>query len=178
MTQAGQERPKRRMRGFEPAAGLLKNRIRQVGESRGFAVSRLLTHWAEIVGEEIASAALPVKVGYARGGFGATLTLLTTGAHAPVLQAELPKIIEKVNACYGYAAISRIHITQTAPLGFAEGQVAFRAAEPKEPPQPDSSAREAAGAVVAGIEDGDLRRALEALGANVLSRKKRKKAEK
>jgi len=89
----------------------------------------------------------------------------------------LPKIIEKVNACYGYAAISRIHITQTAPLGFAEGQVAFRPAEPEKPPRPDSSIRKAAGKAVAGIADGDLRRALEALGANVLSREKRKKAE-
>ena len=89
---------KRRGRGFEPAAGLLKDRIRAVGESRGFAVSRLLTHWAEVVGDEIAAMALPVKVGYGREGLGATLTLLTTGASAPLLQMQLPKIRDKVNA--------------------------------------------------------------------------------
>ena len=43
--------PKRRGRGFEPASGLLKDRIRAAGESRGFAVSRLLTHWAEVVAQ-------------------------------------------------------------------------------------------------------------------------------
>ncbi len=44
----------RRMRGFERTSGLLQDRIRKAGETRGFAVARLLTHWAEIVGEEIA----------------------------------------------------------------------------------------------------------------------------
>ena len=33
----------RRMRGFEATSGLLKDRIRTAGESRGFAVTRLLT---------------------------------------------------------------------------------------------------------------------------------------
>lgn len=84
-------KPKRRSRGFEPAAGLLRARIRAVGETRGFAVSRLLTHWAEVVGEEIAAMARPVKVGYGREGFNATLTLLTTGSAAPLLQMQLPK---------------------------------------------------------------------------------------
>ncbi|TMV57313.1 DUF721 domain-containing protein, partial [Thioclava sp. BHET1] len=51
------------MRGFEQTSGLLKERIRAAGETRGFAVTRLLTHWAEIVGPEIAPLAVPVKVG-------------------------------------------------------------------------------------------------------------------
>ena len=108
-----QQGPGRRMRGFEAASGLLRDKIRSLGESRGFAVSRLLTHWAEVVGDEVAATARPVKIGYGKGGMGATLTLLTTGAVAPVLQMQLPAIREKVNACYGFNAISRIHITQT-----------------------------------------------------------------
>ena len=53
----------RRMRGFEAASGLLKDRIRSAGESRGFAVTRLLTHWPEVVGEDLARVTRPVKVG-------------------------------------------------------------------------------------------------------------------
>lgn len=64
--------PERRMRGFEAAGGLLRERIRTAGETRGFAVSRLLTHWPEVVGAEIAAQTLPVKIGYAKGGFGAS----------------------------------------------------------------------------------------------------------
>ena len=161
---------KRRRRGFERTSSLLQNQIRQVGESRGFAVSRLLTHWADIVGAETASTALPVKVSYSQGGFGATLTVLTTGAQAPMLQAELPKIRDKVNACYGYSAISRIRITQTAPTGFAEGQVAFAPKEPKIAAGPSAKSTAAALQVAQVIIDAPLRQALEELGEKVFTR--------
>ena len=65
-------------RGFKRASSLMQGQIRHAGEQRGFAVSRLLTHWAEIVGEDTARIARPVKVGYGKRGFGATLTVLTT----------------------------------------------------------------------------------------------------
>ena len=123
-----------RRRGFQAAVQPAGPQIRKVGEARGFAVSRLLTHWAEIAGPEIATCARPVKIGYAKGGFGATLTLLTTGPAAPMVQMQLPRLREKVNACYGYNAISRITITQTAPTGFAEGQASFAPA-PKPAPK-------------------------------------------
>ncbi len=162
----------RRMRGFERTGGLLERQIRKAGEKRGFAVARLLTHWAEIAGEEIAKAARPVKVSYAQGGFGATLTVLTTGAKAPMLAMEKEKLRERVNACYGYAAISRIHITQTAPDGFAEGRVEFDPAPPAAT-APDPAAQTAAREAAAPVGDDRLRQALETLGENVLSRTKR-----
>ena len=161
----------RRMRGFERTSGLLQTRIRQVGEKRGFAVARLLTHWAEIVGEDTARVARPVKVGYGKGGFGAALTVLTTGSNAPMLAMQKEKIREKVNAIYGYNAISRVVITQTAPNGFAEGQVEFTPA-PKTNPAPDPKTKAAAQQVVAPVANDDLRADLEALGENVLSRTK------
>ncbi|MDZ4134297.1 MAG: DUF721 domain-containing protein, partial [Paracoccaceae bacterium] len=132
----------RRMRGFEPAAGLVKDRIRSAGEKRGFAVTRLLTAWAEIVGTDLATMTRPVKIGYGKGGMGATLTLLTASTQAPMVQMQLPAIREKVNACYGYAAISRISLTQTAPMGFAEGQASFApAAKTTRPADPAVKAR-------------------------------------
>ncbi len=166
---------RRHSRGFESAAGLLQDRIRSAGETRGFAVARLLTHWAEVVGDETAAMALPVKVGFSRDGFGATLTLLTTGASAPLLQMQLPKIRDKVNACYGYNAISKVVITQTAPTGFAEGQVAFTPAPKPAPAAPDPVIRAKARAVAAGVQDETLRAALEALGESVLSRSRQTK---
>ncbi|MHC0052276.1 DUF721 domain-containing protein [Actibacterium sp. D379-3] len=165
-------RPNRRMRGFERTSSLLTDRIRTAGEKRGFAVTRLLTHWAEIVGEETARAARPVKVHYGREGFGATLTVLTTGAHAPILEMQKEAIRQKVNACYGYAAISRIKLTQTAPTGFAEGQAQFAPA-PRQTPPPDPQTQAAAAALSGEVADDGLRAALEALGRNVLSRPKR-----
>ncbi len=166
---------RRRMRGFEAASGLLSDRIRKAGEKRGFATSRLLTHWAEIAGPDIAAIARPVKVGYAKDGMGATLTLLTTGAAAPVLQMQLPVLRDRVNACYGYSAISRIHVTQTAETGFAEGRVAFEPAQKPARPAVDPDDAAAARALSAPVGDAGLRAALEALAGNVLSRPRHQK---
>lgn len=161
--------------GFKRTSHLLQGRIRRASESRGFVQARLLTHWAEIVGEQIAAIARPVEVSYARQGFGATLTVLTTGAQAPLLEMQKERLREKVNSVYGYNAISRLYITQTAPTGFAEGQVAFsprhRAAAPES--APDSDTGRAAAAIAAPVADTSLRAALEKLGQNVLSRPKR-----
>jgi hypothetical protein len=163
--------PTRRLRGFEPASGLVKDPIRAVGESRGFGVAKLLTGWAEIVGDELASCTKPVKVGYGREGLGATLTILTVPAQAPMVQMELPRIKDRVNACYGYAAIARIAITQTATTGFADGQVDF-VGKPAEKPRPDPAIQAAASETAKGVQDTTLRAALETLAQNVLSRGK------
>ena len=155
--------------GFAQTSKLLQGRIRKASESRGFAVSRVLTHWVEIVGEATAAIARPVEIGYGRGGLGATLTLLTTGPQAPMLEMQKEAVRQKVNACYGYNAISRIRITQTAPTGFAEGQVSFSGpSPPAPPPEPTPEAR----ALAADVGDTELRLAIEALAANVLSKRK------
>lgn len=160
----------RRKKGFERTSSLLQVQIRKSAETRGFAVTRMLTHWAEIVGDETASIATPVDVKYGRGSFGATLTLLTTGANAPMLEMQKEQIRTRVNQVYGHAAISAIRITQTARSGFSEGKVAFAHA-PKVKPAPAPEKMAAAKSVAAPVENADLRAALEALGANVLSRK-------
>ncbi len=159
-------------RGFKRTATLLNGQIRRAGESRGFAVSRLLTHWAEIVGQEIAAIARPVKVGYGKGGFGATLTVLTTGPQAPMLEMQKEQLRERVNSVYGYNAISRILITQTAPTGFAEGQASFehRVKQVEHPIAPEVTAE--AEQTASEVQDNELRTALERLGRNVLTKQK------
>jgi hypothetical protein len=162
--------PRRRMRGFEPTVGLLRERIRVAGETRGFAVAKLLTHWHEVVGEEFAKCTRPVKIGYGRDGFGATLKLLTTGAAAPMLMMSRDKIRDRVNACYGYSAISKVVLTQTAPIGFSEGQAQFGAATTVEKPAPSPQVVAQARETAEGVGDDRLRAAIEMLATNVLAR--------
>ena len=150
--------------------------IRKAGESRGFAVSRILTHWAEIAGDEVAAISRPVEVSYGRGGFGATLSLLTTGAQAPLLEMQKEQIRERVNAAYGYNAIARVRVTQTHATGFAEGQVSFdHRPKAAKPATADPALTRAAATAAQGVTDPSLRQALEALAQNVLSRPKRQK---
>lgn len=162
-------RPHSTTRGFSRAATLLQKPIRSASESRGFAVSRVLTHWSEIVGRDISAMARPTDVSYRRGGLGGTLTLLVTGAQAPMVEMQKEKIREKVNACYGYNAIARVRITQTAPTGFSEGQVVFDP-KPVAPRGPKPIHQTQGQAMARGVGDDGLRAALAQLGANVLSK--------
>jgi hypothetical protein len=162
-------------KGFSRTSSLLQERIRKASESRGFAESRVLTHWAEIVGDEIARICQPVDVKYGRQGFGATLTLLTTGAQAPMLEMQKETLRTRINAAYGYNAITHMRITQTAPTGFAEGQAQFGAAPKAEKPKPDAATRAEAAEVAAPVGDDDLRQALERLAQNVISKNKNAK---
>lgn len=163
---------KNRRAGFRRTSALVEQKLRNAGESRGFAVTRLLTHWADIVGPDVAQVCTPVKVTYAQKGFGATLVILTTGAQAQMLEMQLPQLREKVNACYGYNAISRVRITQTAPIGFAEGQAQF-VHKPKAVEQPTPELAAKADAMSAEIQDEGLRQALASFGENILKSEKR-----
>ena len=166
--------PTRRTRGFEPAFGLLKDQVRRAGEHRGFVIARLLTHWTEIAGEDMARITRPVKVGYGREGMGASLTLLTTGSNAPMVEMQKEQLRCRVNAVYGYAAISRILLTQTSATGFSEGQAEFLPAANQKSIAPDPAIVADALRTAAPIQDDGLRSALEALAQNILTRRKSK----
>ncbi len=160
----------KRSKGFRQTSALVEARVRKATEGRGFAVSRLLTQWDEIAGPDLAALCRPLKVGYGRS-IGATLTVLTNGAHAPVLEMQKEALRNRVNACYGYNAISRIAITQTAPDGLS-----LEVAKPSKPVpvQPDPDSLQQAPGYAKGVADDQLRSALETLAANVLTRSARR----
>ena len=160
-------------KGFKRTDSLLSGQIRRASETRGFAQSRLLTQWNEIAGQDIAAIARPVEIGYSRGGMGATLTLLTNGANAPMLEMQKEHLRAKVNAVYGYNAIARVRITQTAATGFADGKVAFDHKKPEAKPAPDPALRQLAAAAAQPVSDDGLRDALARLGENILNKTNR-----
>lgn len=166
-----QVKSRRYKRGFSAISGLVDRQIGQAGKKRGFAVMRLVTHWDEIVGMKISAIAQPVDVSYAREGFGATLTVLSNGSNAPIVQTMLPEIQQKVNACYGYHAISRVRITQTAPVGFEHGRAMQRKTRETFVQTISPEVKQASAQIARDVEDVDLKQALERLATRVLSRK-------
>ena len=161
-------------KGFKRTDTLLSGQIRRASETRGFAQSRLLTQWTEIAGQDIAAIAQPVEIGYGRGGMGATLTLLTTGANAPMLEMQKEQLRKKVNAVYGYNAIARVRITQTAATGFADGKVAFGHKDGVAQERPsDPALRQKAADAARPVADEGLRDALARLGENILNKTNR-----
>lgn len=171
MRKPGKPQQPRRNWKFTQAGSLIAPQLRKASEKRGFAHTRLLTDWDEIVGPEVATLARPVKVGYARQGFGATLTVLVSGAAAPQVQMMTQVILDRVNACYGYAAISRVSLTQTAPgslaRGFAEAQAGYAAPKPELPAERIESLR----SDLREVGDDGLRAALMSLGKNIESKR-------
>jgi len=163
---AAQKR-QRSKRGFVHAAGLTSFQIRKATSSRGFSEARLLTHWDEIVGPTLADVTRPSKVSFAKEGLGATLTILTSGARAPEVQMQLPDIRARVNAVYGYNAISRVRISQVDRHSeFAEAPKPFVYETPELP------AEELEALGLDNVKDEGLRDALESLSKSVLTRTK------
>ena len=86
-----------------------------------------------------------------------------------MVQMQIPRLIERVNAAYGYAAIARITLTQTAATGFSEGQTPF--CGPPKVTGPDPRLTAQAHDLAQPIQDQTLRQALEHLGQNILTRR-------
>ena len=155
-------------RGFQHTAALVSKAVSGVSGTRGFAEARLLTQWTEICGESLAAVVQPLKISYGRGGMGATLTVSCEGARASEVQMQADLIRSRVNACYGYNAISRVRIAQTDASGFAERAAHFEteAAPPRPEPRLGPEERQ----TIEAVESPALREALATLGRNVLSR--------
>ena len=158
-----------RKHGFKKASVLLKKNIQKASESRGFAQSRVLTHWSEIVGEEISSVSIPTKVSYKTDGLGATLTILTSGSSGPILEMQKEFIRNKINAVYGYNAVQKIKITQSSPLALIRKNEnpKSRTSKKNKPKVEISTSLEKA---VNEIDDKNLRQALEELAINVFTK--------
>ena len=82
-------------------------------QERGFAISRLISHWREIVGET-AEWCRPADIQFPRGSSNnGTLKLQITSGRGPQAQALSAQIIDQVNAAFGYQAVGRITLVQS-----------------------------------------------------------------
>ncbi|MCT4654713.1 MAG: DciA family protein [Cohaesibacter sp.] len=84
---------------------------------QGFASADIVQFWAEIVGPSYAHCTEPDRIRWPRRGEGegfnpGTLIVHCEGAFALVFQQEQEKIIQRVNAYFGYPAIDRLQILQ------------------------------------------------------------------
>lgn len=165
------QNPDKRSGRFKRTSELLRRTINEASEGRGFSETRLLTHWSTFVGIGLAEKTYPVKISFASGGLGATLTILTTGPHALELEMLKHQIKEKVNAAYGYNAVARIKITQTAEIGFEFAKLDGTIEEQELNTKSALISNHAkASEKVARIEDKVLREALAELEQKVLTK--------
>lgn len=89
--------------------------LRHISSQNGFAYPRVLTDWDKIVGHDIAGMCSPVRIRFGKGyNVGATLVIYANGAIAQEIEYRKVQIIDKINTYYGYQAIHKISLTQTA----------------------------------------------------------------
>ena len=132
-------------------------------EKYGFPAAAILTDWAAIAGTELAAFTAPERLKWPRktssdtecGGQGATLILRVDGPRALEVEHLRPRLIERINASFGYRAVADIRVLQ-APL--------LRRDAPKSralPPQPASMA------VFTGFREDRVREALARIAAGI-----------
>lgn len=166
--------------GFAPGANGLKTPLGEVAAQYGFAEPAVLLHWAEIVGQRLATLCRPLRVQHGRGkDLARVLVVAAEGPAAVEIEYRADEIVSRVNAHYGYGAVTRIAITQAmgaaggmaeaaAPFAHAPGAPRATRGEPAARRTPRPVARAEAERATAGIEDPGLRDALASFGAYVL----------
>ena len=155
---------------FKHAYSFLTDHVREAGKTRGFCQARILTNWAEIAGRDTAKIAIPLEVKYHKKGLGATLLLLCNGANALFVEMDKNNIRNRVNAIYGYNAITRIKITQTSAANFSEGDSPFVVRERPKEQRFETEVVVKAQKLVKNVMDPELSISLAALARNVLSK--------
>ena len=152
------------------ALGLALGRLtRPVLKKRGAALADILSRWGEIAGPLLSTETQPERLVYAAGaGHAAILEIAVSPAFALELQHLSPLIVEKVNGYFGYRAVSGLRLKQMPIRRTSESPVP-KAAEPR----PLTHAEQAQlAAMLNGIEDRQLRQALESLGRSLLGAKR------
>ncbi len=155
----------KRGRGPRVLAGVLNKVTRPIFGKRGFASGAVITEWPTIVGRHLAAHTAPERIAYQSGGRdrGVLHLRVDSGALATELQHLEPQLLDRINGYFGYRPVERLRIVH-GPLPPAP-------APPKPAPRAlDRCEEKDLADRLAGIEDEDLRAALDALGRVVVAR--------
>lgn len=152
---------------------------RKAMERYGFPAAAVLTDWPLIVGSDLAAFTAPERLRWPKGARegdeapgdrnvpeGATLVLRVEGPRVLELQHRIPQLLDRINAHFGFRAVTEIRLLQ-API------------ERKRQRKPASTAAPPARARIdpGTVEDPVLREVLERLGGNVSARAARREGE-
>lgn len=133
--------------GARAIASLVPGITRKSFEKHGFAAASLIMDWAQIVGAELARDTRPLKLKWPRqvgkyeetaaddvGRPGATLMLQVDPAAALEVQYRSAQLMDRINAYFGYRAVTRVTLMQEAiPTAPASTNAATSFPRPQDP---------------------------------------------
>jgi hypothetical protein len=153
--------PKNRLNKMRRLSTMIEPMVAPSANERGFAISRLISHWHDIVGDT-AAWCRPTDIHFPRGSRNnGTLKLQIASGRGPQAQAMSAQIIDQVNAAFGYQAVGRITLVQNLPPS-----------TPKTPPKKPATISDAPDIwtldeKLKNIKSPELRSALRRLGGPV-----------
>lgn len=95
---------------------------KQLFGKKGFVEVSILTNWDKIVGKELANYSFPQKIDFKREqkNNGILHLQVPSGAFALEIAHREKYILEKINAYFGYNAVSGLKIVQNSSISLAE----------------------------------------------------------
>jgi hypothetical protein len=157
--------PSRRKPNAAPLADLVGKTVGDAFARQGFAAVEIVTHWQEIVGDDLAKRSEPMKLTWPRRDDPDTVGVLqirVEGAYALEIQHLQPVIIERVNRYFGWRCVGRLAIRQ--------GPVASRRKRPAPRKEPSAEEIDKTRKEIGKFEDDALANSVAKLGALIKDR--------
>ncbi len=137
------------------------------------ALGRIVTHWPDIIGDDMAARAQPMKIHYRKaapdkdgkkGKSAATLEIGATSADCAVLQMQKGVILERINQVFGDAWVADLKFTHVAPDKKPP-------AKPRKRPLNEEEQKYLA-EMLEEVTDPDIKQRLDRLGKAILEDKR------
>lgn len=137
---------------------------------KGFVEVDMIANWDKIIGDELAEYVLPQKIDFPRGerSNGTLVAAVPGGAFALEVQHREKIILARVNAYFGYNAVSRFKIVQNSALFEAEQKSVQRVQKNLVTNEEENYIKELSG----DIRNQALQEMVEKLGRSVISNNK------
>jgi len=157
-----------RSRSYEGLSNLtqeVKKLTQNALGKHGFVQVELLSHWLEILGQELAYGVKPIGLNFpAKERTNGTLKVQTAGgSFALLFEHQKGQVIEKINTYFGYPAVKQIKIEQNA----------FKLNAPQQEKMPwplDEEEIEKLAQKVSSIEDENLRKKMLDIGIQLIQK--------
>lgn len=158
--------PAARRNSSQRLSRLVPPLARKAFRARGFVNEEVVTRWPDIVGPELADHTQPLKLSFGRGErLNAALEVRVAPGFATRLQHDSPRVIDRINAYFGYRAVDRLSLRQGPVAPPARPQA------PVPPPPLDAAGLARLDKMSAPVQDEKLRDLLRRWGADILARK-------
>ncbi len=107
---------RRKFSGLATLAPEIRAITKKALGARGFAGSDILEFWEDIVGADLARGVAPQKLTFEKDNrtHGTLVVKSAGGAFAMLFEHQKERVMQRINAFFGYPAVSRIKIVQGA----------------------------------------------------------------